>query len=300
MKKTTASLIVLVAIVSVVIFAGCVEEKISAAEDVNRAVSLMETGVTRIEKINLETGAYSDAKAKLAASEVDYEEALKILNNATTDYDDEKDAIRTAKVMCSYSLDGIAAFRNLIICLEHLDKVDAYVEGEDTASMRSELKLAEEALNDTLPFISAAKEKCFSIDSDTVPVESRSELLENRISIEQDEKICLEFGVLISGMHPYIEGMEHILKAGEYMEKEEWHSAELEFDKCSADFSESKVVFTNLKNSEFAEISVPAISIHGILTKTLEALPHLEAGCRYADRGNFEKAEEEFNKIPMF
>ena len=300
MKKTTAGLIVIVTIVSVVIFAGCVEEKISAAEDVNVAVSLMETGTTRIEKINLEAGAYSDAKAKLMASKVDYEESLKILNNATTDYDDEKDAIRISKVVCSYSLDGIAAVQKLIICLEHLDKLSAYMEGEDTASMRSELKLAEEALNDALPFISTAKEKCFSIDVDTVPVESRSGLLEDRISIEQSEKMILETGVLISGMYPFIDGMEHMLKAVEYMEKEEWHSAELEFDKCSADFSESKVVFTNLKNSEFAEISVPAISIHGILTKMLEALPHFEAGCGYADRGNFKKAEEEFNKIPMF
>ena len=62
MKKTTASLIVLVALVSVVIFAGCVEEKISAAEDINRAVSLMETGDTRIEKIKLETGALCKVK----------------------------------------------------------------------------------------------------------------------------------------------------------------------------------------------------------------------------------------------
>ncbi|PXF57885.1 MAG: hypothetical protein C4B59_14420 [Candidatus Methanogaster sp.] len=300
MKKTTSSLIVLVAIVSVAIFAGCVEEKISAAEDVNRAVSLMETGNTRIEKINWESGAYSDAKAKLAASEVDYEEALKILDNATTDYDDEKDAIGTAKVMCSYSLDGIAAFQNLTICLEHLDKVSAYMEGDDVASMRSELELAEDALNDTLPFASAAKEKCFSIDADTIPVESRSGLLEDRISIEQSEKIILEFGVLMSGMHPFIDGMEHMLKATEYVEKEEWHSAELELDKCSADFSESKDILADLKNSEFAEISVPAIAIHGILTKMLEALPHLEAGCRYADRGNFKKADEEFNKIPVF
>jgi tetratricopeptide (TPR) repeat protein len=237
----------------------------------------------------LETGAYSDAKAKLAASKVDYEEALKLLNNATTDYDAEKDAIRTAKVVCSYSLDSIAAFQNLIVCSEHLDKVSAYVEGDDTASMRSELKLAEDALDDALPLISAAKEKCFSIDVDTVPVESKSELLEDRISIEQSEKIILEFGVLISGMHPYIDGMEHMLKASKYMGKEEWHGAELEFSKCPADFSESKDI-----------IADPAISIYGILTKMLEALPHFEAGCRYADRGNFKKAEEEFNKIPAF
>ena len=310
MKKTTAGLIVIIAVVSIVLFAGCVEEehveeerveeKISAAEDVNIAISLMKTGATRIEKIRLETGAYSDAKAKLAASKVDYEEALKILNNTTTDYDDEKDAIKTAKVVCSYSLDGIAALQNLIICSEHLDKVSAYAEGDDVASMKSELKLAEDALNDALPFISAAKEKCFSIDANTVPVESRSKLLEDRISIEQSEKVILEFGVLISGMHPYIDGVEHMLKATKYMQNEEWHRAELEFSKCPADFSESKDTLADLKNSEFVEISVPAIARYGILTKMLDALPHFEAGCRYADRGNFKKAEREFNKIPAF
>lgn len=310
MKKTTVSLIAIIAIVSIVIFAGCVEEehveeervkeKISAAEDIYRAGLLIENGATRIEKIRLEIGAYSDAKTKLTASEADYEEALKILNNSATDYGDEKDAIRTVKVMCSYNLDRVAAFRNLIICSEHLDKVNAYAEGDDFASMRSELKLAEDALNDALPFISTAKEKCFSIDMDTAPAESRSELLENRISVEQNEKMVLEFGILLSGMHPYIDGVEHMLKATKYMQNEVWHSAELEFSKCSADFSESKDVLEDLKSSEFTEISVPAITRYGILTKMLEALPHLKAGCRYADRGNFKKADEEFNKIPVF
>jgi len=310
MKKTAVGLIAIIAIVSIVVLAGCVEkedveerrveEKISAAEDIFRASLLIEDGVTRIEKIRLEIGAYSDAKTKLTASEVDYEEALKILNNAATDYDNEKDTIRTAKVMCSYNLDRVTAFRNLIICLEHLDKVDAYAEGDDFASMRSELKLAEDALNDTRPFISTAKEKCFSIDIDTAPAESRSGLLENRISIEQNEKMVLEFDILLSGMHPYIDGVEHLLKATKYMQNEVWHSAELEFSKCPADFSESKDRLADLKNSEFTEISVPAITRDGILTKMLEALPHLEAGCRYADRGNFKKADEEFNKIPVF
>ncbi|MEA1895556.1 MAG: hypothetical protein U9N36_10235 [Euryarchaeota archaeon] len=305
MKKTTVGLISIIAIVSIVIFAGCVEEervkeKISAAEDISRAGLLIGNGAARIEKIRLEIGAYSDAKTKLTASEVDYEEALKILNNSATDYDYEKDEIRTVKVMCSYNLDSVAVFRNLIICSEHLDKVDAYAEGDDFASMRSELKLAEDALNDTLPFISTAKEKCFSIDIDTAPAEIRSELLENRISVEKREKMVLEFGMLVSGMHPYIDGTEHALKATKYMQNEVWNSAEFEFRKCSVDFSESKDVLEDLKSSEFTEISVPAITRYGISTKMLEALPHLEAGCRYADRGNFKKADKEFNKVPVF
>ncbi|MHC1574198.1 MAG: hypothetical protein ACXQTY_00115 [Candidatus Methanogasteraceae archaeon] len=310
MKKTTVGLMVVIAVISSVLFAGCVgeehveeervEEKISAAEDIYRAITLIQNGATRIEKIRLETGAYSDAKTKLTASEVDYEEALKILNNSVTDDGNEKNIIQTAKVMCSYNLDRVAAFRNLIICSEHLDKLNAYAEDDDFASMRSELKLAEDALNDTLPFISTAKEKCFSIDIDTAPAEARSEILENKISVEQNEKMVLEFGVLISGMHSYIEGMEHMIKATKYMQNKVWYSAELEFSKCPADFSESKDILADLKNSEFTEISVPAITRYGILTKMLEALPHLESGCRYADRGNFKKADEEFNKIPVF
>lgn len=300
-KKTIAGLIVIAAIVLVAMFAGCIEEeKISASDDINISVSLANSGATRIEKIDLEAGVYSDAKAKLTASKVDYEEALKILSNATTDYDEEKKIIETNKIICSYSLDGIAVLQNLTICLEHLDKAAAYMEGEDIASIISELKLAEDALNDASPFIFTAKEKCFSIDVDTVPIESKSEILEDRISIEQTEKMISENGEMISGMYPFVDGMEHMLKAVDYMEKEAWHSAELEFGKCSPDFSKSKDTFINLKNSEFTEVSVPAIEMHVFLSKTLEALPHLEAGCGYASKGDFKKAEVEFNKIPVF
>lgn len=300
-KKTIAGLIVIAAIVLVAMFAGCIEEeKISASDDIEISSRLMDSGATRLGEIDLEAGAYSDAKAKLRASKVDYEEALKILNNATTDYDEEKKIIETYKIICSYSLDGIAALQNLTICLEHLDKALAYMEGMDIASIRSELKLAEDALNDASPFISTAKEKCFSIDVDTVPIESKSEILYARILFEQDEKMFSEFGEMISGMYPLVDGMEHMLKAVDYMEKEYWHSAELEFGKCYFDFSKSKDTFINLKNSEFTEISVPAIEMYGLLSEMLEALPHLEAGCRYASIGDFEKAEEEFNKIPEF
>jgi outer membrane murein-binding lipoprotein Lpp len=300
-KKTISGLIVIAAIVMVAMFAGCIEdEKISASDDINISVSLMNSGATRIEKIDLEAGEYSDAKAKLTASKVDYEEAFKILNNATTDYDEEKKIIETNKIICSYSLDDIDALQNITICLEHLDKASAYIESDDIASFRSELKLAEDALNDASSFIFTAKEKCFSIDIDTVPIESKSEILENRISIEQNEKMISENGEIISGMYPFADGMENMLKAIDYINNEDWHSAELEFGYCSPDFSKSKDTFNNLKNSEFTEVSVPAIEMYGILSKLLEALPHFEAGCRYASKGNFNKAEDEFNKIPEF
>jgi tetratricopeptide (TPR) repeat protein len=294
-KKVIVGLIVIASITSLVMFAGCIE---SASDDIDRAISLMNSGADRIEEIDLE--AYSDAKVKLTASKVDYEEALKILNNATTEYDDEKRIIEINKIICSYSLDYIVAFQNSIVCLEHLDKAGAYLKGDDAASIRSELKLAEDALNDVSPFIATSKEKCFSIDVDMVPIESKSVILGDRISIEQDEKMISELGEIISGMYPFVDGMEHMLKAKNYVEKENWHSAELEYRKCSSDLSKSRDIFTSLKNSEFTDVSITAIEMCGSLTKWLDASTHLEAACRYASIGDFEKAEEEFDKIPEF
>lgn len=101
-------------------------------------------------------------------------------------------------------------------------------------------------------------------------------------------------------MYPFADGMEHMLKAKNYVEKENWHSAELEYRKCSSDLSKSRDIFTSLENSEFTDVSITAIEMCGSLTKWLDASTHLEAGCRYASIGDFEKAEEEFDKIPEF
>jgi tetratricopeptide (TPR) repeat protein len=294
-KKVMVGLIVIASITLLAMFAGCIE---SVSDDIDQAISLMNSGADRIEEIDLE--AYSDAKVKLTSSKVDYEEALKILNNATTEYDDEKRIIEISKIICSYKLDYIVALQNLIVCKEHLDKSNAFMNNYDATSARSELKLAEDALNDALSFITTAKEKYFSIDADTVPIEYKSVILGGRISIEQDEKMISELGEIISGMYPFADGMEHMLKAKNYVEKENWHSAELEYRKCSSDLSKSRDIFTSLENSEFTDVSITAIEMCGSLTKWLDASTHLEAGCRYASIGDFEKAEEEFDKIPEF
>ena len=297
-KAPITCLIVIVAIAAIVMFSGCVEEKISAADDINMSGSLMDSGWNRFDKIDrdIEAGVYSSSKIGLDASKTDYEEALKILNNATTDYEEEKDIIELNKIMCNYNLDYIEADHNLINCLDHLDKSSAYMVAEDIDESRSELKLAENALNSTLPFIRSAKEKIFGIDINTVPVESKSNIQECRADIEQSEKMVLETGEIISGMYPFLDGMEHLIKATDYMEKEKWHSAELELGETSTDFSKSRNIFMSLKNSEFTEVSAPTIEMLGVLEKTVEAIEHYETGCKYADRGSFEKAADEFMK----
>ena len=93
-----------------------------------------------------------------------------------------------------------------------------------------------------------------------------------------------------------MDGMEHLIKATDYMEKEKWHSAELELGETSTDFSKSRNIFMSLKNSEFTEVSAPTIEMLGVLEKTVEAIEHYETGCKYADRGSFEKAADEFMK----
>jgi len=307
MKRTALGvLIVIVAMATVAIFSGCVGGKISAIDDIITSSSLMNSGETRVAEIDLEAGAYSDAKIKLTAAKVDYQEALKILDNATTVFDAEKEIIELNKVICSYSLDSIAALQKFTVFMEHMDKVVAYMEGavnvepDDIALIRSELKLADDALDDTAPLISTAKEKCFSIDMDTVPIQSKSGILEDRLSLEQSEKLISEYGEMISGDYSLVDGVERMLEAAEYMEQEHWHTAQLWFGECSADLSKSRDIFMNLKNSEFAEISTSAIEIYVPLTEVLEAVDHLEAGCGYADRGDFSKAEKEFNEVLAF
>ena len=291
-------LIILVAITAIVMFSGCTMVKISAADDINMSALLMDSGWNRLDKIDqyVETGVYSSSKIGLMASKTDYEEALKILNNATTDYEEEKDIIELNKILCNYNLDYIDMYLNLIDSLDHLDKSSAYMVAEDIDKSRYELKLAENDLNSTLPSIRSAKEKIFGIDINMVPIESKSNIQESRAVIEQSEKMVLETGEMISGMYPFLDGMEHLIKATDYMEKEEWHNAELEFGETSIGFSKSRNIFMSLENSEFTEVSIPTIEMLGMLEQMIEAIDHYETGCKYADRGNFEKAEDEFMK----
>lgn len=291
-------LIILVAITAIVMFSGCTMVKISAADDINMSASLLDSGNNRFEKIDrdIEVGAYSSSKIGLMASKTDYEEALKILNNATTDYEEEKDIIELNKILCNYNLDYINIYQYLIDSLDHLDKSSAYMVAEDIDKSRSELKLAENDLNSTLPAIRSAKEKIFGIDIDTVPIESKSNIQECRADIELNENMVLETGEMISGMYPFLDGIEHLNKATNYMEREEWHNAELELGESSTDFSKSRNIFMPLENSEFTEVSTPSIEMLGVLEKMIEAIEHYETGCKYADRGNFEKAEDEFMK----
>jgi hypothetical protein len=299
-NKTFIGYLIIFVFLAITIFSGCINEKISATDEINTVENLMNSGADRMEGFDLNEGGYSNAKTKLMASKVDYEEALIILNNAKTDYEDEKEIIEINKIMIGYNLDLISALQNFIISMEHFDKSVAYMDGDDFVTIKSELKLANDAWADSKPFLSKAKEKSLSINQDTIPVEYKSEILEKILFIEQYEKMFSEMGEMLSVMNPYVDAMEHLHNAGDYMEQEEWKNAEIEFGNSYADFSRSKNIVKELKNSELTEVSVLAIEVDTYLTEILNKLPPFEAGCRYMSEGNFYKAEAEFNKISEY
>lgn len=299
--KATIELIAVITIItSVAMFSGCLEEKISAVGDLGISSSFMDSGESKVEKIDIDPDTYLNTRTNLLASKVDYELALNILNNATTDYDEEREIIELNKIICSYNLDYVNVLQNLNVCLKHLDKAYIYMVGDDLTSIRSELKISENAINEAALFTTYAKEKCngidIDIDADTLSEQSKSKILEDRISIEENEKMIVEIGKMISGLYPYVNGTEHLSNAVSYIDDENWSAAKTELKKSSSNFSKSKNIFEDLKNSEFSEVSYTAIAIDGALGKMIECVGYYERGCKYADGGDFKNASYEFGK----
>jgi hypothetical protein len=295
-------LVIFLGLILVLSFSGCTENKVSAAEEINTSSSLIYSADLRVESAisAMDEGTYTSAKTGLKAAKIDYEEALKILNNASSGYEEETQDIERYKIFAGAGLDSVSYLENLILATEHLDKSVAYLGSEDIDLSRNELDKANEALNNSTVYLSSAKEKAFSIDPDSVPVEQKSYVTVLRDDIETSEKIILDIKQMTNGMYPYMDGSEHLFKAVEYLETEEWGKAADEFADSSVKFSESKKNLDKLKDSDYSEISVGAIEICGVLTQFEKDLPHFEAGCRYMEKGRYSQAETEFNKISSY
>lgn len=295
-------LVVFVGLLVAVSASGCMESKASAAEEINISFSLISSAESRFENVgsSIEAGTYTDAKTELRASRVDFEEALKILDNASSDSEEENQAIERYKILAESGLDRVNCSEYTITALEHLDKFAAHISSEDLDLSRKELDKTNEALNNSSAYLISAKEKIFSIDPDSVPVEEKSSIILLRSDLEVAEKMHLELQEMINGMYPYVDGFKHFINAGEYIDNEEWGKAADEFADSSVDFAESKKELENLRDSEYSEISVAVIEFYGLMTQMEEDLPHFEAGCRYMDQGRYSQAEEEFSKISTY
>lgn len=292
----------LLGILLITFFSGCVENeiftaKVSAAEEINTSVSLINNAESRYDQITelTQAGSYSSAKTSLEASRTDYEEALNILENATTDYEEEQQAIDYYKSLSSCGLDKAVFLEDAILSMEHFDKAVAYADSNDFESIRKELNMAEKSLNDSFVPLKSARENIEGIDPEMVPVEDKSSILMAKNDLERSEKMATELRELISGFYPIVDGSEHLTNACELIEDKQWGAAAIEVNESSSKFSASTGIFETLKDSEFPEISVPAIEIYGYLTQMEDPLLHLENGCNYADKGRSNQAINEFN-----
>ncbi|AKB26989.1 hypothetical protein MSSIT_0270 [Methanosarcina siciliae T4/M] len=292
-------LVIILGLAMVIFFSGCAENKVSAAEELNTSSLLINNADLKVESAisDMDDGTYTSAKSKLKAARVDYEEALKILNNASSDYEEETQYIERYTTFAEVGLDSVNSSENIVLATEHLDKCIAYLSSEDLDLSRKELHKANEALNNSIVYLRSAKEKISPIDPDSVPVEEKSYIIILKDSIETSEKMGLELKEITNGMYPYLDGAGHLFDAEEYLKAEEWDKAADEFANSSVKFSESKKSLEKLKDSEYSEISVGAIEICGVITQFEKDLPCLEAGCRYMENGSYYQANAEFSKL---
>lgn len=153
-------LVVFLGIILLMSFSGCAENKVSAAEDINTSVSLIDSADFKVENAisSINEGTYTSSKTGLRAARVDYEEALKILNNASSDYEEETQDIERYIIFAETGLDTVSYSENLILVMEHLDKSVAHLSAEDMDLSRKELDKASEALNNSTVYLSSAKE----------------------------------------------------------------------------------------------------------------------------------------------
>ena len=133
--------LILLYLVLIIFFSGCVEKeifntnlgnKVSAEDEINTSFLLINSAETRMISVrqDVESGTYTTAKMNLNASKIDFEEALKILNNATSDYEEENQEIERYKTLAEVGLDRVHSMESLVKFMEHLDKSIAYIDSE--------------------------------------------------------------------------------------------------------------------------------------------------------------------------
>ncbi|AKB29908.1 hypothetical protein MSSIT_3189 [Methanosarcina siciliae T4/M] len=295
----------------VIIFSGCVEDeasaaevdnKVSAAEEFDTSFLLINNAESRIMSIkeDIESGTYTAAKKNLKASRADFENAQRILNDISSDYEEENKDIQNYKILAEGGLDRVRSLEYLLIAMEHFDKSLAYMYSGEFNLGKKELDMVNGALNESSTSLISAKEKIFRIDLDSVPVEQKNSFILLRADLETSGNMCEEFREMMSGMYLYMDGSEYLFNGMNYADTEKWGKAADEFGNAADKFSESQKILEKLKDSECSEVSVEATEMYGFLTMVQKDLPHLEAGCRYMENGRYSRAEKEFDMISSF
>jgi hypothetical protein len=283
--------IIFVLLVLILSASGCTEQKSAAQKNIELATSLMSSGEELIEDID--SNYPTDAKNKLYASKVSYEDALEILENITTEDEEEKKIIETNIIICNYYIESIESQEHLADCYEHLSKAESYIYIEDYDKAHKELTLFSNAVSSASPNLENAKKLSYDIDMDVVPLELKPVLIYDRETMYNNLDIVSELQDLQLTMDYQITGLESYFKALDHMENKEWEQAESRFYEAGSNLTSSRDILIELQDSKYSEISISAIESASVYDDLVTISDHFALACGYMDDGKESKAQEE-------
>jgi hypothetical protein len=282
----------MVVLVAMLAMSGCVEKEQSAtSKNIELATSLMSSGEELIEGINTESP--TDARNRLYAAKLSYEEALEILVDTSTEDEEEQKLIDVNTVICNYYLESIAAEEALLDCYEHLSKARTYISIDKYENAHDEIAKFGTSINSAIPNLKNAKELSSEIKMDDVPLELKPILVMDRESVYNSLKIASELQNLKESLSSQVYGWENYDKALEYYEDGEWERAQTCFEYSASNFTKTREILKYLEDSEYSELSISAIESSIAYDAIITFSEHCGKACEYMADENYEKADEE-------
>ncbi|UUX92646.1 hypothetical protein [Methanoplanus endosymbiosus] len=167
--------------------AGCTSEN---NEKMERAVKLLESADERINDLDFEDDGAIEIKSQMKAANVDYNEALDILDSIKTSNDDEIKMISALEQMIE---------ADIILCeiietdfldfMTHLENAQAQQEKRNWLMMRAELQAGIDSLESAKSRTASAKSKINSINRNDLPSESKGDLEYMKTEINEVQNI---------------------------------------------------------------------------------------------------------------
>ena len=285
--------IIMVVLVTMLAMSGCVEEKQSASsKNIELATSLMSSGEELIEDID--TDSPTDARNRLYAAKVSYEDALDILEDTSTEDTEEQKLIDVNMIICNYYLESIAAEEDLLDCYDHLLKARTYINIDEYDSAHDEIAKFGTSLESAIPNLENAKELSSQIEMDEVPVELKPILILDRESVYNNLEITSELLTLKKSLSAQVYGWENYDKALEYYEEEKWEKAQTCFEYSASNFTDTRDLISDLEDSDYSELSITAIESSVAYDMIIAFSEHCGKACGYMADKNYDKADEEF------
>jgi hypothetical protein len=286
--------IIMVVLVVMLSISGCVEEEkqSAASKNIELATSLMASGEELIE--DMDTDSTTDARNRLYAAKVSYEESLELLENTNTEDPEEQKLIDVNTIICNYYLESIAAEEDLLDCYDYLSKARTYISLEEYAEAKKEISKFGTSVDSAMPNLENARELSSEIEMDDVPLELKPVLIYDRESVFTNLDISSELLILEKSLYSQVDGLENLDMALEYMDEEEWEDAQNYFEYTVSNFTETRDILADLEDSQYSELSISSIESVIIYDASITFAEHCGKACEYMAKDNYDKADEEF------